>query len=57
MPPPDRVQVSQNEGSIMLAIILAAAKAYNVSKTTLFRKIYRRSLREHFTPTNKKLIK
>jgi hypothetical protein len=37
--------------------ILAAAKAYNVSKSTLFRRIYRRSLREHFTLTNKKLSK
>jgi transposase-like protein len=37
--------------------ISAAAKAYNVSKSTLFRRIHRRSLREHFTPTNKKLSK
>ncbi|KXL47767.1 hypothetical protein M433DRAFT_155761 [Acidomyces richmondensis BFW] len=55
MPPPNRVQISQNECSIILAIILVAIMANNVSKSTLFRRIYRRSLREHFTPTNKKL--
>ncbi|KYG39969.1 hypothetical protein M433DRAFT_161087, partial [Acidomyces richmondensis BFW] len=55
MPPPNRVQISQNQGSIMLAIISAAVKAYSVSKPTLFRRIHGRSLREHFTPTNKKL--
>jgi len=37
--------------------ISAAAKAYNVSKSTLFRRIHGRSSREHFTPTNKKLSK
>ncbi|KYG50447.1 hypothetical protein M433DRAFT_148882, partial [Acidomyces richmondensis BFW] len=57
----------QNEGSIMLAMsafnsgqcdsISAAVKAYNVSKSTLFRRIYRRSLIERFTLTNKKLSK
>ncbi|KXL42429.1 hypothetical protein M433DRAFT_156749 [Acidomyces richmondensis BFW] len=57
MPLPNRVQISQNESSIMLGTISAAAKAYNVSKSTVFRRIHRRSLREHFTPTNKKLSK
>ncbi|KYG40873.1 hypothetical protein M433DRAFT_159781, partial [Acidomyces richmondensis BFW] len=37
--------------------ISAAAKAYNVSKSTLFRRIHRRSLRQHFILTNKKLSK
>ncbi|KXL47796.1 MAG: hypothetical protein FE78DRAFT_29680 [Acidomyces sp. 'richmondensis'] len=44
MPPPNHVQISQNEGYIILAMsafnsgqrdsILAAAKAYNISKST-----------------------
>ena len=37
--------------------ISAAAKAYNVSKATLFRRIYGRSLRENYIPNNKKLSK
>ncbi|KYG50024.1 hypothetical protein M433DRAFT_149378, partial [Acidomyces richmondensis BFW] len=37
--------------------ISAAVKAYNVSKSALFRRIHRRFLREHFTPTNKNLNK
>jgi predicted HTH domain antitoxin len=45
MPPPNRVQIRQNESSIIIAIsafnsgqfdsISAAVKAYNVSKSTL----------------------
>ncbi|KXL43799.1 hypothetical protein M433DRAFT_155471 [Acidomyces richmondensis BFW] len=56
MPSPNRVQISQNEGSIMPAIISAAAKAYNVQIHAL-QKNYRKSSREHLTLTNKKLSK
>jgi hypothetical protein len=67
MAPPNRVQISPNEGSILLAIsafqsgqfstIPAAAKAYNVSRTTLYERIKGRPSREDYTPTNKKLSK
>jgi len=62
---PKRVQISPNEGSILLAIsafqsgqcasISAAAKGYNVPKTTLIRRIHGGTAREDYTPTNKKL--
>ena len=65
MPPLNRVQISPNEGSILLAIsafqlgqcasILGATKAYNVPKTTLIRRIHRGTAREDYTLTNKKL--
>jgi len=60
-----RVQISPNERSILLAIsafqsgqcasISAVAKAYNVPKTTLIRRIRVETAREDYTPTNKKL--
>jgi DNA invertase Pin-like site-specific DNA recombinase len=37
--------------------ISAAAKAYNVSRTTLYERIQGRPSREDCTPTNKKLSK
>ena len=65
MPPSNRVQISQNEGSILLAMSAfqsgqcvsasAAAKAYNVPKTTLIRRLNGGTAREDYTPTNKKL--
>ena len=39
------------------ASISAAAKAYNVSKSTLFNRIQGRPSREDYTPTNKRLSK
>ena len=67
MPPPKRVQISPNEGSILLAIsafqsgqfpsISAAVTAYNVPKTTLYHRIQGRPSREDYTLTNKKLSK
>ena len=66
MPPPKRVQISPNEGSILLAIsafqsgqfpsISAAATAYNIPKTTLYHRIRGRPSREDYVPTNKKLL-
>ena len=65
MTPPNRVQISPNEGSILLAMsafqsgqchtIPAAAKAYNVSRTTLYKRIQGRTSREDYKPTNKRL--
>jgi hypothetical protein len=65
LPLSKRVQISSNEGSILLAVsafqlgqcasISAAAKAYSVSKSTLLRRIHRSTLREEYTPTNKRL--
>lgn len=62
-----RVQISSNEGSILLAIsavqrnqfksVRAAAKAYNVSQSTLSRRIRGSASREEFTPQNLKLSK
>lgn len=61
MPPPNRAQISQNEGIAMSVFdpgqfdsISAAAKAYSNFKSTLSRRIYGRYLREHFTPKKKK---
>ncbi|KXL51507.1 hypothetical protein M433DRAFT_157464, partial [Acidomyces richmondensis BFW] len=63
--PPNRVQISLKEGSILLAIsaiksqqftsISAAAKAYNISKTTLIRRLNGVPSREDFIPHNKNL--
>jgi DNA invertase Pin-like site-specific DNA recombinase len=65
MAPPNRAQISPNEGNILpvmsvfqsgqCASILAAARIYNVSKATLTRRINRGTTREDYTPTNKKL--
>ena len=65
MPPPNRVQISPNEGSTLLAMsafqsgqcasISVAATAYNVPKTTLFRRIHGGTAREDYTPPNKNL--
>ena len=67
MAPHNRVQTSQNEGSIMLAMsayhsgqcdsISAAARTYKVSKATLCRRIQGTASREDYTPYNKKLTK
>ena len=64
---PQRVQTSSNEGNILLAIsafkshqftsIREAARTYNVSKTTLTRRICRGTAREHYIPLNKNLTK
>lgn len=65
MAAPTRVQISSKEGNILLAVsaiksnqfssISAAAKAYNISKATLARRINRSTSRENYTPLNKKL--
>jgi hypothetical protein len=65
MPPSERVHISPNEGGILLALsaftsgqcasISAAAKIYNVSKTTLVRRVYRGVTREQFTPPNRRM--
>jgi len=65
MTPPNRVQISPKEGSILLAVsavksqqftsISAAAKAYNISKTTLTRRLNVVPSREDFIPHNKNL--
>jgi hypothetical protein len=65
MAPPNRAQISPNEGNILLAMsafqsgqcasISAAARIYNVSKATLTRRINGGTAREDYTPTNKKL--
>jgi hypothetical protein len=65
MPPPKRVHISPNEGSILLALsaftsgqcasISAAAKIYNVSKTTLIRRLHGGATREQFTPPNRRM--
>jgi hypothetical protein len=65
MPPPKRVHISPNEGSILLALsaftsgqcasISAAAKIYNVSKTTLIRRLHGGTTREQFTPPNRRM--
>jgi hypothetical protein len=59
---PKRVHISPNEGGILLTLsaftsgqcasISAAAKIYNVSKTTLVRRLHRGASREQFTPSN-----
>jgi hypothetical protein len=65
MPPSKRVHISPNEGSILLALsaftsgqyasISVAAKIYNVSKTTLIRRLRRGVTREQFTPPNRRM--
>jgi len=65
MPPSKRVQISPNEGSILLAILafqsgqfasmLAAAKTYKVLKTTLIHRIKGRPAREDFKPHNRRM--
>jgi hypothetical protein len=65
MAPPNRAQISPNEGNILLAMsafqsgqcasISAAARIYNVSKATLTRRINGGTTREDYTLTNKKL--
>lgn len=65
MAPPQRVQTSSKEGSILLAISAltshqftstsAAAKAYNIPKATLARRMNGTTSREHFVPLNKNL--
>ncbi|KYG41792.1 hypothetical protein M433DRAFT_158645, partial [Acidomyces richmondensis BFW] len=67
MAPPKRVHSSLNEGNILLAIsafnsghfptILATAKVYSVSKTTLFRRISSVLSREYYRPINMRLSK
>jgi hypothetical protein len=62
---PKRIQTSANEGNILLALsafesgqcksLYAASKMYNVPKNTLYRRMNRSTLREDYTPTNKKL--
>jgi len=64
---PKRVHSSPNEGNILLAIsafnsghfptISATAKAYSVSKTTLFRRISSAPSREDYRPINMRLSK
>ena len=65
MPQPKRVQISSNEGNILLAMsafysgqcanVHVAAKAYNVNPKTLYRRINRGTSREDFILKNKKL--
>jgi hypothetical protein len=65
MPQPNRVQISPNEGSLLLAIsafhsgqcasISAAAATYKVSKTTLTRRLRGGTSREGYIPGNRKL--
>ncbi|KAF2478422.1 hypothetical protein BDY17DRAFT_229759, partial [Neohortaea acidophila] len=60
-----RTQISSNEGNILLAMsaieshqfssISAAAKAFNILKATLTRRVNRGISRECFTPRNKNL--
>ncbi len=64
-PHSNRVQISPNEGSILLAIsafqsgqcasISAAAKIYKVPKTTLIHRIKGRPAREDYNPQNKRM--
>ena len=66
MPPP-RIQISQKEANILLAIsaiesgqfqsTAAAARAFNISRTTLSQRINGRTSREEYTPTNKNMNK
>jgi hypothetical protein len=65
MSPPKRVHISPNEGSILLTLsaftsgqcasISAVAKIYDVSKTTLVRRLHGGTLREQFTPPNRRM--
>jgi hypothetical protein len=65
MPPPKRVHVSPNEGSVLLALSAstssqcasnsAAAEIYNVSKITLIRRLHGGVTREQFTPPNRRM--
>jgi hypothetical protein len=65
MSQPNRVQISSNEGSLLLAIsafqsgqcasISVAVATYEVSKTTLARRLRGGTLREDYMPGNKKL--
>ena len=62
---PKRVQTSPNEGNILLALSAvqsgqcktpsAALKIYSVPRNTLYRRINGQTLREDYTPTNKRL--
>ena len=65
MAPPHRLQTSSSEGSILLAIsalksnrfksVKAAAKAYNVLRSTLFRRVYSSTSRDNYRPKNTRL--
>ena len=65
MSQPNRVQISSNEGSLLLAIsalqsgqyksVSAAAATYQVSKATLARRLRGGTSREDYTLSNKKL--
>ena len=65
MSQPERVQISTNEGNLLLAIsafqshqcasISAAAATYKAPKATLARRIDGGTSREDYTPNNKRL--
>jgi hypothetical protein len=65
MSQPKRVQISSNEGRILLALSAVqsgqyktpstASKMYSVPRNTLYRRINRQTSREDYTPTNRRL--
>jgi hypothetical protein len=65
MSQPKRVQISSNEGRILLALSAvqsgqcktpsAASKMYSVPRNTLYRRINGQTSREDYTPTNRRL--